>query len=124
MSRKKIPFKFGDIVLCTLILTVAAVMFFTLPNGKAPLHVIVTHENGENVYDLSQDREIEINSHGHRLKVKISDGEVSVIESDCPDKVCEASGKISSPGRVIVCVPAGVTVKLEGSDENIDWVAS
>ncbi len=124
MSRKKLPIKLGDIILCALILTVAAVIFFTLLDGEEPSRVVIRYGGEQAVYDLSQDFETMITSQGYTLKIKISDGGVSVVESDCPDKVCVASGALSSPSRVIACVPAGVTIKVEGeSDEKIDWIA-
>lgn len=124
MSRKKIPVKPGDIILCVLILALSAVMFFTLLDGDDPSRVLISYGDESQVFDLFHDREAEITSQGHTLKIRISDGKVSVTESDCPDKVCMASGEISSSSQVIACVPAGVTIKIEGeSDEKIDWIA-
>ena len=115
MSRKKIPVKVGDVIVSLLVLAVAAAIFFlSLGDGKAS-RVVVT---------VDGEREIEVSSNGCELKIVISNGAVRVTESSCPDKVCAASGKISSPGRVIACVPAGVTVKVEGEiDDEIDWIA-
>ena len=124
MSRKKIPIKIGDILLCVFILALSAVIFFSLRDTDEPTHAVISCDGEEIVCDLSKDCERWISSNGYTLKVKISDGKVSVIESDCPDKVCRASGEISLPSQVIACVPAGVTVKIEGdSDGNIDWIA-
>lgn len=124
MSRKKIPVKVGDVIVSLLVLAVAAAIFFlSLGDGKAS-RVVVTVDGEESVYSLFEEREIEVSSNGCELKIVISNGAVRVTESSCPDKVCASSGKISSPGRVIACVPAGVTVKVEGEiDDEIDWIA-
>ena len=54
----------------------------------------------------------------------IENGAVSVMESDCPDGVCVNSGAISREGQAIVCVPAGVIVRIGGiRTDNADIIA-
>lgn len=50
-----------------------------------------------------------------------SDG-VSVISSDCPDKVCVGTGKITRAGQSIVCLPSHISVELKGSETELDGV--
>ncbi len=45
-------------------------------------------------------------SNGIKLTVTVSDGYAWVAESECPDRVCRAMGRISRAGQTVVCVPA------------------
>lgn len=46
--------------------------------------------------------------------VEIVEGAACVVEADCPDHICERSGRISAPGAVIACVPNGVVLRVGG----------
>ncbi len=63
-------------------------------------------------YSMTDDREYTVTSQGFTLTVTVSDGRVCVTDSDCPDHTCEHSGSISRGGEVIVCVPAGVVIRI------------
>jgi len=71
-------------------------------------------ETSETV-SLSGNRVIPVHSNGYSLTVVIENGAVSVAQSNCPDGVCVNSGSISRAGQAIVCVPAGVTVRIDGN---------
>ena len=45
-------------------------------------------------------------------------GEIFIKESDCPDKVCMRSGRISKSGEGIICAPNRVAVKIDGKKGN------
>ena len=85
---------------------------------------IITYGSASETFSLSEDRVISVLSNGHALTVTIENGAVSVTESDCPDSVCVNSGAVSRAGQAIVCVPAQVTVRVEGSrTDNADAIA-
>lgn len=44
-----------------------------------------------------------------------SDG-AAVKSSACPDKICVNAGKLTRSGETAVCLPAGVTLRLEGGN--------
>lgn len=48
------------------------------------------------------------------------DGAVSVTESNCGDKTCMRTGKISKRGEAIICVPNKVIVEIKGSSKESD----
>ena len=52
--------------------------------------------------------------------IKIEDGSVSVIESDCPDKICKKHIPIRMSGEMIVCLPNRVVIRIEGFNEKQD----
>jgi hypothetical protein len=57
---------------------------------------------------------------GADVKVAISRGRVRVAESDCPKGVCRHTGWQSRPGRVIVCLPNRVVVRIVGGEPPYD----
>ncbi|HNS73017.1 MAG TPA: NusG domain II-containing protein [bacterium] len=46
--------------------------------------------------------------------VEIRGGAVRVLSSPCPEKYCVHSGSVSRQGRLIVCVPNRVVVRIPG----------
>ena len=62
-------------------------------------------------------------SRGYTLTVAVENGAVRVSESDCPNQDCVHSGAISRAGQSIVCLPARVTVTLEGAASDYDLIA-
>ena len=50
----------------------------------------------------------------------VSEGTVFVSESNCSDRICVKSGRLSRPGEAAVCVPnrAAVTVRSSRSENN------
>jgi hypothetical protein len=46
--------------------------------------------------------------------IEITGGRARVVSSDCPNKICVATGWISKPSQIIVCIPQGVTIRIEG----------
>jgi hypothetical protein len=47
-------------------------------------------------------------------EVTVEGGTVCVSGSPCPEHLCMAMGRISSPGETVVCVPNGVVVRVLG----------
>lgn len=45
--------------------------------------------------------------------LKIKNGKVSVVDSSCPDKLCERSGKIYKNSESIICLPGKIVVCIE-----------
>lgn len=88
--------------------------------------LIVSTPDGSEAYPLSENRRIAVSSGGISLTVEILDGRARVIESDCPDGVCVASGWIDRPGQSVVCAPAGVRLLIAGEEKGgseVDFVA-
>ena len=87
-------------------------------NAEEENCVAVIEKNGQVLYqftlsDLTEPQEIHI------------DGEVSVTlfldtqgagfaQSECPDQICVACGRLTEPGQCAVCLPARVSVRLQG----------
>ena len=52
-----------------------------------------------------------------KLTIKLERDGVTVIESQCHNKICVNTGKIDKAGEVVVCLPAKVTVELMNKEE-------
>lgn len=104
----------SDVLIVGLLL-LAAVLSALFLLSRAP-GTVCTIRCGDTVQtvSLAEDRTIPLRANGHSLTVVIENGAVSVADSDCPDRVCVNSGAISRAGQAIVCVPAGITIRIDG----------
>lgn len=44
--------------------------------------------------------------------VRVENGKVYILESNCPDKLCILQGKIDRPGQLLVCLPNRFIVEI------------
>ena len=64
-------------------------------------------------YTLNDDVDIVIDGiNGGQNHLVIKDGQASVTEASCPDKICVNKGTISEQGETIVCLPNRVVVTV------------
>lgn len=45
---------------------------------------------------------------------------ISFVHSSCPDQTCVRTGKLTRAGQTAVCLPARVSVRLEGGGQTVD----
>jgi hypothetical protein len=50
----------------------------------------------------------------------VEPGAVSFSSAACPDKLCVKTGRLQSPGQAAVCLPARITVRIEGAGREVD----
>lgn len=109
------------IILLVALLAIASVLLVFGGNGSpeyvcVKLNGIVTAE-----YSLDRTGEYELSGeNGITLTLVIEKDGVSVRHAECPDKLCEKTGKISGAGQSIICLPAKISISLEGGSEEID----
>ena len=110
-------------VLFTVIISAAGILIFALlgTNAAHDAVMVIVKQDGEVIASIPADTETlyEVNG-AYRNVFQISNGEVSVRYTNCPDKSCERMGAIDSGGEVIVCAPNKVSVYIEGIDGEID----
>lgn len=113
----------GDF-LCLLLILALSLTLFLLPRlKKAGETLIVTLADGSSFsLPLARDSVREIESNGYHLTVKTEKNKAFVSASDCPDGVCRHTAPISRPGETILCVPAGVVLRVSGEKEGGDDV--
>lgn len=115
MSRIRI----GDCVVILVILLLAGVIFLaSLLPKEAGNTLTVKGESGEADYSLLEDQSFKLESGGYTLHIVIRDKKAYVLSSDCPDKSCVHQGKIDRVGEAVICVPAGVVLRIRGEGGN------
>ncbi len=112
--------KKADVFLAVILLAAGiASSVFLIYGGSAGAAVQISVEGAVyGTYDLYEDQVITVEAKGHINVVEIKDGEVSITDADCPDKLCIKQGWISSTSQSIVCLPNKVVIELTGPAAN------
>lgn len=61
---------------------------------------------------LSADRVIRVDTDYGSNEITIANGEAAVTRADCSNQVCVQTGRIRSPGQLIVCLPHRLSVEI------------
>lgn len=118
-----------DVVL--VVLVVVACTAFIWPahrradQAAAPPRTALIYQDGCLLYqiDLRENRTVTLPAGG--VTVRVQDGAVRIIESDCPKQICVSTGAIREPGQVIACVPNKTLVEIKSAaPQCVDVVAN
>lgn len=113
LKKKELIFIIS-ILLATLLLWGA---MFLMRNGNyASIRITVDGEE-YGTYPLTKDTVISI--HGTNV-CEIKNGEVKMIEADCPDHLCMKQKAITDAGGTIVCLPNKVVIEGEKAADSKD----
>ncbi|MDO4731579.1 MAG: NusG domain II-containing protein [Clostridia bacterium] len=115
-----------DVILVFFLLS-AAVLMLIFNNIKSngednqTKRAVVTKDSSViydiNLKDIDKSYYLELDDDYNVLLLVESDG-VSFVHSDCPDKVCINTGKITENGQSAICLPARVSVKIKSDKES------
>lgn len=98
-------------------------MKFMGKNESGDIRITVDGEE-YGIYSLSQNQVISI---GETNVCEIKDGQVTMIQADCPDHLCMHQKPVGTNGGTIVCLPNKVVIegsRRSGSDASaVDSVA-
>ena len=115
----------ADIAVCIAIILLAASLLLFGRRSEGG-YAVVSTADGEYSYRLDRNMTKNIVSGNHNLTLEIKDGAVRIKDSDCPDKLCVASGWTRDPSKLIVCAPAKVLVRISskgGDCSDADFIA-
>lgn len=120
MRNKIFIFIFSMLIIfsCT-----ALVIFKNISHEKAYAEII-QDGNIIKTIDLNQSEPMEFsitNSDGGTNTLLLKDGEISVVDANCPDKLCVKTGGIKTSVYPIVCLPNKLVIKIVNAD-NINSV--
>lgn len=118
MNERKLISRRGVFALLALLVLCLALflLYRFLPGGT----VAIVEKNGEEVLrqELSQlTAEKTVTVEGENditLTVAFYPDGAAVLSSECPDKICVNKGKLTRGGEAAICLPAKVSLRLEG----------
>jgi len=110
----------GDKSLIVSIIALSIISFVTVNHLSQPGEFLVIEVEGKvlSKLNLNEEQELAVVGPIGNTIVKIDRGKAQVIHSDCPEKICVKTGKISRAGEIIVCVPNKVVVRINGRRKN------
>lgn len=112
-----------EVILLLVILLVLCLWAF-LPKGQG--NTVLVTVDGETVAELplNENAELPVDGYGEfSLTVVVEDGVCYVVESTCPDLICQNHAPISGAGEQIVCLPGRTVVTITGEEGEVDAVA-
>ncbi len=107
-------------ILLVFVIILLAVFFIFCVSGTSGKTAIITVDGAEvrriNL-ETAVDETFTLDTEP-QVKLKVTDGTIRFIDSQCPSKDCQHRGKLKETGDVAACVPAGVVVSITDSSNN------
>ncbi len=105
-----------------LVVVLAVLLLLSVPVALAAARtpvdsVVIEGPSGRTVVPLHRDTDVMVDGLLGTATVEIREGAVRVSSAPCPDHVCVETGWVDRGGRVIACVPGGISVRLSSSRE-------
>lgn len=122
--------KKGDIIIIVIVAVVATFLAYSSSFGqKSGFNEIQIVQDGKIVEryaaNNSFNKIVNITEGKFSNTIEIKDGQIKIINANCPDQLCVHSRAISKDGEMIVCLPHKLYVKIVSSDQgNIDIIAN
>lgn len=112
----------NDLILISvaLLLAIFLILFLNLTKTEGGYAIVVINGVETASYPLNKDATVELTNdktNGYNLLV-IKDGSASIIEANCPDKLCVKQHKAKYNGQTLVCLPNKTTVKIVSKTES------
>ena len=119
MERKW--FRPADLILLAAAAAVCLVLLLWQHSaGNADCTAVIEQDGQElrriSLSALTQEERIDLGGDCH-VVLLVEPGAISFLSSDCPDQICVRTGKLTKPGQAAVCLPARISVRLEGESE-------
>lgn len=122
----RLKLRYGDFIVIVMILIVAVLFVVLFYENNTNEKIAIISQN-----DIVLDR-IELDKISERYVItysgkypgiiEVNNGKIRFSHADCPDQVCVNTGWIDKPGQIAVCLPAGVIIKIEGAQTDVDII--
>lgn len=104
----------GVLVLVLLIIAGVGFLVFNSIKGENGNRIVITVDGTVyGIYQLNQDKEVEIETEDGTNTVMIENGKAYMKNADCPDKYCVKQSGISHSKENIICLPHKLIVEVE-----------
>ena len=124
IPQKKITVFYIIIIVSVVLITVLSFIFIlTASSGTTEAHIMTQDKSFE--VSLEKDDEFDLKSNGYTYRIKVDNGEISVIQADCPDGVCRNTPAIGKKKGSIVCLPGKLIIECKtagGESDGADVV--
>ena len=124
MQEIKTRFGKGDFLAVGIVVVLAVCLLLCyLPTGKANATHAEIYLNGKLIKTvaLSEDQSFTITDR-YTNEINVSGGKIAITHSDCPGNDCVHSGAVSDSGRMIVCLPNALEIRIVSENGDVDFV--
>lgn len=122
--KKNNLLKKGDIVIIAAVLVISILL--VIPRFVSNYDVVaVIYVDGEEYERIELGAGIERTltpDTQANVVIKVKDSTIYFESSDCPDKLCVSSGKLTRAGETAACLPGGVVITLVGDSGGPDAI--
>ncbi len=112
-------------IILILFVLICSVCLIVMKNSRNDCVEAVIYVNGKVYMNINLDetdyKEFIIENEYGMNKILVLNGKICVSESDCPDKICIATGYTSSASKPVICMPHRLEIVIKNSD--LDGVA-
>lgn len=119
-------FKKGDIIIFVVILLIAVLCWIPFINAQTDQLVCEISKDNTIIKRIALkqgfSQTIAVKGDLGKSVIQIQDNSVWFKSSDCPDKVCVHTGKLTHAGQIAVCLPNHIIVKLIGNQTEVDAI--
>lgn len=118
MDKKSVAVGSSLAILCGIAL-IASMLLFGSEKDNPCAEIYVNGELFKSL-PLSENAQITVETELGRNVVTVENGEVSVTEADCPDKVCVRTGALSGGNVPIICLPHRLEIRIADGSADTD----
>lgn len=110
--------KRADALIILIVLTVSLCLFLS-KYRQTDTKIAKVYQDGKLIHTV----ELEKSADRYEIEIKgsvlvVENGEIYYKNSDCPDKLCEKFGHLSSNGDTASCVPNKTVVTVEAKESS------
>ena len=124
VETEKLRFRKGDWLAIAMVAALAiSVILCFLPQNSKQAAMAQIYLNGELIktVNLDQDQRFVVTDK-YSNEITVENGEITVTASDCPGQDCVHSGSIHNAGRILVCLPNGMEIRVISGMSDVDFV--
>lgn len=119
----RLRFQKGDMIAIAAVVVLAAMVFaFFLPDSTSGTRADI-YQDGKLVRTVSLNTPQQFTlTDDYSNTITVADGKIAVTQSNCPGGDCVNCGWADSPGKLIVCLPNGLEIRIIADDSDVDYV--